>query len=113
MWVASLTLLTVDGIGTGVTEFRFRPARPLPFRQAALLVVPGRGAKPFTIASAEQASTLNIATEVHPNSRFKQALADLRPGNRVLLAGAGGLLSKLDASTPHVFVAQSIGVTPR
>lgn len=73
--VTSLHLDSAETTETGATEFRFTVGRHLAFRSghAALLVLPGGGVKPFSIASAQISPTVSIATEVHPGSRFKQA----------------------------------------
>ena len=114
MQFTELTLETVAESATGAVEFVFLPKRPLPFRagQAGLIIVPGGGAKPFTFASGNRAPRISIATTLHSGSRFKRALAALRPGDRLHAVGAIGNLPSPDPAESQVFVAQGIGITP-
>ena len=54
----------------------------MPFRagQGGLVVVPGGGVKPFTFSGDHRSEHLLIATTLHSGSRYKRALAGLRPG---------------------------------
>jgi len=114
MRITALTLQTVAESATGAVEFTFAPTRPLRLRagQGGLLRVPGGGVKPFTFSSDDRSGQLSVATALSSASRFKQALADLRPGDRALAAGAIGSLPALDAEGHQVLVAQGIGITP-
>jgi ferredoxin-NADP reductase len=114
MRLTALTLESVTESATDAIEFAFLPKRPLPFRpgQAGLVIVPGGGAKPFTFACDNRAGRISIATTLHSGSRFKRALAGLRPGDRVHAIGAIGTLPSLDPAESQVFVAQGIGITP-
>ena len=114
MRFTALTLETATGSATDAVEFAFLPKRPLPFRagQGGLVIVPGGGAKLFTFASDNRAGRISIATTLHSGSRFKRALAGLRPGDRVHAIGAIGTLPSLDPAESQVFVAQGIGITP-
>ena len=114
MRVTALTLQTVTESATGAVEFVFTPSRPLGHRagQGGLLRVPGGGVKPFTFSSDDRSGQLSVATTLASGSRFKRALANLRPGDRVLAAGAIGSLPALDAGEHQVLVAQGIGITP-
>ena len=114
MRLTALTLESVTESATDAVEFAFLPKRPLPFRpgQAGLVMVPGGGAKPFTLACDNRARRISIATTLHSGSRFKRALAALRPGDRVHAAAAIGALPSLDPAGSQVFVAQGIGITP-
>jgi glycine betaine catabolism B len=113
MRVTTLTLETVAGSRSGAVEFVFHPKRPISFRagQGGLVVTSG-GAKPFTFASADRSGLISIATTLSSGSRFKRALADLRPGDRVFAAGAIGTLPAIDPAESQVLVAQGIGITP-
>lgn len=113
MRVTTLTLETVAAARSGAVEFVFQPRRPISFRagQAGLVVTRG-GAKPFTFAADDRSGLISIATTLRSGSRFKRALADLRPGDRVFVAGAFGSLPAIDPAESHVLVAQGIGITP-
>jgi len=113
--ITALTLETIAHSDTGAVEYAFTPRRPLRFRagQGGLLRVPGGGGtKPFTFSGDDRSGRLSIATTLASGSRFKQALADLRPGDRALAAGAVGTLPAVDPTEPQVLVAQGIGITP-
>ena len=113
MRVTTLTLETVAAARSGAVEFVFRPKRPIAFRAGqGGLVVTGGGAKPFTFASADRSGLISIATTLRSGSRFKRALAELRPGDRVFAAGAFGRLPAIDPAESQVLVAQGIGITP-
>jgi len=112
--ITTLTLEFATTTATGAVELGFTPSRTLPFRagQGGLLGVPGGGVKPFTFASDDRCGRLSIATTLGSGSRFKRALAGLRPGDRAYAAGATGTLPGLQATGPQVLVAQGIGITP-
>ncbi len=114
MRVTALTLETVVESATGAVELVFRPRRPLAFRagQGGLVRVPGGGVKPFTFACDDRSGRISVATTLDSGSRFKRALAALRPGDRVLAAGAIGTLPAVDPTRSQVLVAQGIGITP-
>jgi ferredoxin-NADP reductase len=113
MRVTTLTLETVAASRSGAVEFVFQPKRPISFRAGqGGLVVTGGGAKPFTFASADRSGLISIATTLRSGSRFKRALAGLRPGDRVFAAGAIGTLPAIDPAESQVLVAQGIGITP-
>lgn len=114
MRVTTLTLETVAESRSGAVEFVFSPKRPIRFRagQGGLVYVRGGGAKPFTFASADRSGLIAVATTLRSGSTFKRALGDLRPGGRVLAAGAIGTLPAIDPAESQVLVAQGIGITP-
>jgi len=114
MRITALTLETVTDTATGAVELTFAPKRPLRFRagQGGLLRVPGGGVKPFTFSGDDRSGRISIATTLASGSRYKQALADLRPGDRAFAAGAVGTLPAVDPTEPQVLVAQGIGITP-
>ncbi len=103
MQFTELTLETVAESATGAVEFVFLPKRPLPFRagQAGLFIVPGGGAKPFTFTSDNRTSRISIATTQHSGSKFKRALAALRPGDRLHVIGAIGNLPSPISPNPR------------
>ncbi len=114
MRMTTLTLDTVTDTTTGAVELVFTPRRPLRVRagQGGLLRIPGGGVKPFTFSGDDRSGRLSIATTLSSGSRFKRALAGLRPGDRVLAAGAVGTLPAVDPTASQVLVAQGIGITP-
>lgn len=114
MRITALTLETVTETVTGAVELAFAPSRPLRFRagQGSLLRVAGGGVKPFTFSSDDRSGRISIATTLGSGSRFKRALADLRPGDHARVAGAIGTLPAVDPTEPQVLVAQGIGITP-
>ncbi|HET7629746.1 MAG TPA: FAD-dependent oxidoreductase [Candidatus Saccharimonadales bacterium] len=64
----------------------------------------------FTISSAPSEGTVNISTRVS-DSKFKQALDALRPGDEIACHDLGGDFTWED-DQPVVLVAGGIGVTP-
>ena len=110
----SMTLVSSQAIGGDVTSFSFSRKRRFGFRagQHGLLIIPKGGMKPFSIASSPAEETIMIGTRLSSGSRFKRALAALKPGDRVgflaplmnfTIAGTGREL---------VFLAQGVGITP-
>jgi ferredoxin-NADP reductase len=66
----------------------------------------------FSIASAPSEPDLMIATRLR-NSVYKQALAELQPGDEVAIAGPyGSFVLSESAPRPIVFIAGGIGITP-
>lgn len=114
MRITTLTLETTVESATGAVELVFTPRRALAFRagQGGLLAVPGGGVKPYTFASDHRSGVVSIATTLHSGSRFKQALARLRPGDQVRAAGATGTLPFIAPTRSQVLLAQGIGITP-
>jgi ferredoxin-NADP reductase len=114
MLITALTVQTISESATGAVEFVFLPRRPLPHRagQGGLLRAPGGGVKPFTFSSDDRSDQLSITTTLGSGSRFKRALAGLRPGDRAFAAGSIGSLPAVDPDEHQVLVAQGIGITP-
>lgn len=117
MLITVVTLQSVVTSTTGAVELNFTATRPLVFRagQAGLLRVPGGGIKPFTFSSDDRSNQLSVATTLASGSRYKRALADLRPGDRAVVAGSFGSLPATEENDPTqrcVLVAQGIGITP-
>ncbi|MGY3519936.1 ferredoxin--NADP reductase [Micromonospora sp. PTRAS2] len=98
----------------GVAVFAFTPSRP--FRHIAgqhgLFAVKGGGAKPFSLASAPEDDQVVLATRLESGSRFKKALAALRPGDRVTMRGPIMKFTLDGAGDDVVFLAQGVGITP-
>jgi ferredoxin-NADP reductase len=65
----------------------------------------------FTIASAPSEGTINISTRVS-QSRFKQALNALEPGDHIDAHSLEGDFTWDEPNGPVVFVAGGIGITP-
>ena len=71
----------------------------------------GPQTRTFSHASAPQDAGLDMATRLS-GSPFKRALAELRPGAPVTLAGPGGRLRLPEDATRIVALTGGIGVTP-
>ena len=110
----SLTLVSSGATGGDVTSFSFSHKRRFGFRagQHGLLFIPKGGMKPFSIASSPAEETIMIGTRLSSGSRFKRALAALKPGDRVGFLGP--LMNFTIAGTGRelVFLAQGVGITP-
>ena len=98
----------------GVHSFVFTPLARLPYAagQHGLLTLPGGGTKPFSLASAPEDAEVVIGTRLQSNSAFKQALANLQPGQRVSFRGPLLNFTLKDAPRQVVLLAQGVGVTP-
>jgi ferredoxin-NADP reductase len=69
----------------------------------------------FTIASAPEEDQLRLALRIEPEggSTYKQALAELQPGDELIASQrAGDFMLPVDTTTKLAFVAGGIGVTP-
>ena len=110
----TLTLVSSQATGGDVTSFSFSHKRRFGFRagQHGLLFIPKGGMKPFSIASSPAEETIMIGTRLSSGSRFKLALAALKPGNKVRFLGP--LMNFTTAGTGRelVFLAQGVGITP-
>ncbi|MCM6760968.1 RnfABCDGE type electron transport complex subunit D [Rathayibacter sp. ZW T2_19] len=116
-----LELRSAEAIAPGITEYRFRPASPLPFEpgQWIELDLPHRSdargsRRTFSIASTPRDGEIAIAMRVPEKaSSFKRALAALEPGTVVRATGVGGdFVLPSDPSVPLLLVAGGIGITP-
>lgn len=66
----------------------------------------------FSLLSAPDDNHLSIATRIQ-NSAYKRILNALSPGNEIKFAGpTGNFTLHEDTSTPAVFIAGGIGITP-
>jgi ferredoxin-NADP reductase len=65
----------------------------------------------FTIASAPSEGVVQVSTRIS-DSRYKQTLDCLQPGDTVSVRELGGDFTWEDSTTPVVLVAGGIGVTP-
>jgi ferredoxin-NADP reductase len=110
----TLAFLERRDVGGDVTAFAFKAAKP--FRHVAgqhgLFFVPGAGMKAFSIASAPDDGEVLIGTKLASGSKYKTALASLKPGDSIKMRGPI-LKFTLDGSAPEVvFIAQGVGITP-
>jgi ferredoxin-NADP reductase len=110
----SLTFDGRDGEDGDVWSFRFHANAPLSWRagQHGLLRLPGWAVKPFTVASAPEEGSILIGTSLRSNSTYKQKLAALGEGDRVVLHGPLARFTLDGAGADVVMLAQGIGITP-
>jgi ferredoxin-NADP reductase len=109
--------LTFDGHGAedgDVWSFRFHTNAPLTWRagQHGLLRLSGLAVKPFTLASAPEEDSILIGTSLRSNSTYKQKLAALDEGDRVVFHGPLAHFTLDGAGADVVMLAQGIGITP-
>lgn len=76
-----------------------------------LLTAEGEQTRTLSHASAPGQDRLDICTRLS-GSAFKQALAELSPGDRVTVAGPGGRLSLPEELSALVVLTGGVGVTP-
>lgn len=105
-----------------IYTFYFEPIHPVDFipGQFTELFIPhgnpdDRGTKRwFTISSAPFDKLLSVTTKINPQgSSFKKSLSNLKSGDKIKLAEPmGDFVLPLDPSTPLLFVAAGVGVTP-
>lgn len=113
--MASLELVSLDHEDDdGTVAMHFRPRHPLRFAagQHGLWVVPGGGAKPFTIASAPEEELMTLGTNLSSRSRFKRALGALEARSKVRFVGPVGGFTLEGTGAAVVMLAQGMGVTP-
>lgn len=117
-----LTLLEKKEVAVGTYEFIFTPDRPLTFRPGQYLEwtlghTPSdtRGNRRyFTIASSPTEDTVRLGVRFYePESTFKRALKELKPGDMISASQlAGDFVLPKDQKKKLVFIAGGIGVTP-
>jgi ferredoxin-NADP reductase len=97
-----------------VWSFRFHTNAQLRWRagQHGLLRLPGWRVKPFSVASAPEEGDIVIGTSLVSNSPYKQRLAALTKGDRVVLHGPVMNFTLDGAGTDVVMLAQGLGITP-
>lgn len=76
-----------------------------------LLTIKGAGTKAFSLASAPDDDAVAIGTRLRSGSAYKQALAALRPGDRISMRGPILRFTLEGASSEVVFLAQGVGIT--
>jgi glycine betaine catabolism B len=110
----SMTLVSSQAIAGDVTSFSFSPKHRFGFRagQHGLLFIPKGGMKPFSIASSPAEETIMIGTRLSSGSKFKLALAALKPGDRVRFLAPLMNFTTTGTGRELVFLAQGIGITP-
>lgn len=110
----TLTFVSSEPIGEDVTSFSFSRKRGFGFRagQHGLLLIPKGGMKPFSIASSPAEEMIMIGTRLSSGSKFKLALAALKPGDKTRFLAP--LMNFTTAGTGRelVFLAQGVGITP-
>lgn len=75
--------------------------------------IEGKKWRPFSVASAPVDGYLMIGTRTGKEmSNFKQALLSLEPGDPVTVRGPFGWFKLQDETSPLVFVAGGVGITP-
>ncbi|HVY51065.1 MAG TPA: hypothetical protein VHA07_05830 [Devosia sp.] len=117
-----LTLRRIEQAAQGAYDFVFQPDRPLAFAAGQYLewTLPvdrpdGRGNRRyFTIASAPTEDEVRLGVKFAANgSAFKRALADLRPGQRIVASQlAGSFTLPRNRKRKLCFIAGGIGITP-
>ena len=117
-----LTLRHVEKAAMGAWDFVFQPDRPLAFTAGQYLewTLPvdrpdGRGNRRFfTIASSPTEDEVRLGVKFSENgSSFKRALADLRPGARIVASQlAGSFTLPRSRRRKLCFIAGGIGITP-
>ncbi|BCJ61442.1 hypothetical protein Jiend_48640 [Micromonospora endophytica] len=98
----------------GVAVFAFTATKP--FRHIAgqhgIFTIKGGGTRPFSLASAPGDEQVVIATKLDSGSKYKKALAALRPGDRITMRGPIMKFILDGAGDEVVFLAQGVGITP-
>ncbi|WP_324695165.1 FAD-dependent oxidoreductase [Novosphingobium sp. RL4] len=114
------TLAGKEEVARGTVAFRLK--KPAGFThaagQAVYVTLPGQKeadskgrVRTFSLASAPQEPELVIATRM-TDTAFKRCLADLPAGSPVGIEGPYGDLTLDGGTTPVVFLAGGIGITP-
>ena len=114
-----------EPVAKNIISFHFKPERPLRHTagQFIELTIPHpnpdkRGIKHWFTVSASPSEELPAITTKFPpegsqTSTFKQALRNLKPGDEILMSDPmGDFVLPKDKTTPLVFIAGGIGVTP-
>lgn len=98
-----------------IYSFYFKPLSK--FRHEAgqhgLLSLPGgKGNRPFSLASSPAEQYVIVGTHVRESSSYKQALAELKPGDIVSMRGPILNFTFDSSKSTSVMLAQGIGITP-
>jgi glycine betaine catabolism B len=119
-WLLELT--TIKQLAPSITDFIFKPDRPVRFEPGQYLEwtlpVPkpdSRGNRRyFTIASSPTEPELHLGSKFYEQpSTFKQVLQKLTPGSKVLAGQlTGDFVLPKDPQQKLVFIAGGIGITP-
>jgi ferredoxin-NADP reductase/Na+-translocating ferredoxin:NAD+ oxidoreductase RnfD subunit len=117
-----LTLGRIEQSAAGVYDYVFHPDRRLAFAAGQYLewTLPVRqpdsrgNRRYFTIASAPSEAAIRLGVKFAPNgSAFKSALAELRPGDRIVASQlAGSFTLPRNPKKKLAFIAGGIGITP-
>lgn len=100
--------------GGDIYTFHFKPAKPLKHLagQHGLFVLPNFGGLHiFSLSSAPEEEYVSFSTHVRAESKYKQRLAALQPGDKITMWGPVLDFTFKD-ETEYVFLAQGIGITP-
>lgn len=100
----------------GATSFRFIPTEPLEWIAGQSIKIELEGPygpleHRFTISAAPYEKEVAITTRLS-GSDYKNALATLKPGDKVKAYGLEGDFTWRETKSQHIFVAGGIGVTP-
>ncbi|MDN5275400.1 MAG: hypothetical protein JWN33_49 [Candidatus Saccharibacteria bacterium] len=113
--VTRLTFVKKQQEHGDTTTFLFEPSKPLVHKagQHGLWILPGfRGFHPFTVSSAPSEPYVAVTTHVRPQSRYKQRLNQLKPGEKMTFLGPVLDFTFQSGVDHYIFLAQGIGVTP-
>ena len=73
----------------------------------------GKKWRAFSVASVPEEGYILIGTRTHGNiSSFKENLIGMSAGDKVKVIGPFGWLVKKDDTSPIVFIAGGVGITP-
>ncbi len=98
-----------------IYSFHFKPTKPLKHKagQHGLFSLKGfLGIKAFSLTSSPEDNEVIITTHVRQQSRFKQLLDALQPGDTVKMRGPIMNFVLKPDEREVVFLAQGIGITP-
>lgn len=98
-----------------IYTFYFSPSRPLRHiaGQHGLFVLPRLGGLHiFSLSSAPEEEYVTLSTHVRKESRYKQRLDGLQPGDHLTVWGPVLDFIFQDEPAEYVFLAQGIGITP-
>lgn len=118
----SFVLQKKERLAPSITGFWFGPSRPFDFTPGQFLeytiVHPrpdARGVRRyFTVASSPTEGSILLATKFAKlGSTFKQALREMREGNKIIASKvAGDFVLPVNTSVKLAFIAGGIGITP-
>lgn len=110
-----LTYVDAVAENDSVYTFRFQKPRSMNHKagQHGIFLLPGfYRPHPFSLSSAPEEPYVAFTTRVRKESRFKQRLMQLKPGDPLFMFGPVLSFTFKPRHTSHVFLAQGIGITP-